>query len=293
MPSTPSVSAASACTRSQGPSAEPEPEQELDVATAAAAAAHRDRRLAAGQQQTRRTARLSALEHAAHLRRHVAADLARLAFEAIRQDHGLHALPRRNACGRLERRLRCGDDPKLRACQSRIARLDRLPCPALQRRSRRGGDLDAVTRQHRKGIRAGGRIGHGGTGGNVRRVVARHVRDGERHEARRVAGDAEAPALDAREVAAHGVDLADRRTRAQQRARERLLVLEGQPLGGQRQQRRSAARHAGTARGRRAPSPCTRSNSALGRTSARRRPARDARTRAPRCARRPPRGRAA
>ena len=54
--------------------------------------------------------------------------------------------------------------------------------------------------------------------------------------------DRQPAAFDRRQVLAHAVHLADRRAAAQQRAIDRLLVLEGDAGGGQRQQSRAAAR---------------------------------------------------
>ncbi len=72
-------------------------------------------------------------------------------------------------------------------------------------------------------------------------------------------GGGEAAALDRREVLAHRVDLADRRAAAQECARHRLLVGQGEPRRRQREERRSAARDEARPAGPAAPSPEARS----------------------------------
>ena len=57
-----------------------------------------------------------------------------------------------------------------------------------------------------------------------------------------MAGGGEAAALDGREMFAHAVHFGNVGAALEQRAIDRLLVLQGQPLGRQGQQRRSAAR---------------------------------------------------
>ena len=74
-------------------------------------------------------------------------------------------------------------------------------------------------------------------------IIARHVRDQQRHDFCREARRGEPPTLDGREVAAQAVHLADRRPGLQQRAVQRLLVLQRQSIQWQRQQRRGAAGH--------------------------------------------------
>ena len=106
----------------------------------------------------------------------------------------------------------------------------------------RGGLVDPVLAQHAQGIGEGGGVGHGRARADYGGVVPRHVRDQEAHEARRMAGRAQSPALDCGEMLAHGVDLADGGARAEQGAGDRLLVRQLDACRRQREQRRPAAR---------------------------------------------------
>ena len=68
-------------------------------------------------------------------------------------------------------------------------------------------------------IRKRGRIRHRRSRCDRGRVVARHVRDRQRHDLGAHPGARQPAALDPRQMLANGVDLADRRARAQQSAR--------------------------------------------------------------------------
>ena len=81
-------------------------------------------------------------------------------------------------------------------------------------------------------------IRHRRAGPDHRRIVARHVRDAERHKPRRMCVTRKPSALDARQVLSHRVHLGDIGARAKQRPRHCLLLLQRQamrrrdPVGG-------------------------------------------------------------
>ena len=83
----------------------------------------------------------------------------------------------------------------------------------------------------------------GGARADHRRIVARHIgnRDGDNAGGNGVAR--QPPALDAREMFAHGVDLADMRAGAQQRPRHRLFVCKRNAVRRRDPVGRCAARH--------------------------------------------------
>ncbi|CAM3824697.1 hypothetical protein ACAN107058_17550 [Paracidovorax anthurii] len=147
----------------------------------------------------------------------------------------------RGARRRLQGLPRRGDEPHGLPVRAG-AGLGRLQRAGLQRRAHRRGHGDAVAVEDAQGIGAGGGIGHRGAAGDHRRVVARHVADGQRHHPRRRARRREPPALDAREVLAHAVHLRDARAALQQGLVDALLVRQRQALGGKRQQRGTAPR---------------------------------------------------
>ena len=95
----------------------------------------------------------------------------------------------------------------------------------------------------------GARVGERGAVGNGRArsdgvgIVARHVRDCERDEPRGRGGARKPSALDARQMFAHRVDLANIGAGAQQRARHRLLFREREAARGRDPVGGGAARH--------------------------------------------------
>ena len=152
------------------------------------------------------------------------------------------------ACGacrrgrRLQRLPRRGDQVHRVAVEGRVARLRCFAGAGLQRGPYGGRHVDAVAHQGGERVGTGAGIGHGGAAGDDRGVVARHIADAQRHHARRRAGRSQAPALDAREVLAHAVHLADGGTAGQQGLVDALLIGQRQAFAGQREQRRAAAR---------------------------------------------------
>ncbi len=236
-----------------------ERQQELGVAPAAAAAAHGDRGLAAGEQHAGRPRPAGrggaprARSPAMHL-----GDLARLALDRIAEDE--------RRAGRARGRLR--PRPRARSAagatmivsapgEARVAGLRRLVA------RRRAGARATAGRRHRCGSARGWRarrrrcVGSGTVGpepitagsspgtSEIRRLTT----------SRRMGRGGEPPALDRREMLAHGVHLADVGAGGEQRPVDRLLVVE-------RQARRPAARAAprrrprsGRAPDRPAPAP--------------------------------------
>ena len=289
MPSTPSVSAASACTCAQGPSAVPNPS--------------RNSTLRPPQPSPRTVTVVSPPDNNRHGGEYGSPDvtirrtnfrllpphLPRLALHAVRQDNRAHALLLCHTRRRCQRGSCGSDDVKLGAEQPRITGLNGFPLAALECCVRRCGQRDAVAREHGKRIGTGCRIGHGGARRDIHRNVTRHIRDGQRDEARGMTGDAEPAALDARQVPSHGIDLADGGARAQQRPRDRLLVSKRQSCRRQGQQRGTAAREqaqhevCGT-QATHLLRACAPPRAALPRLAP------GAPPRSPRCARRPPRG---
>jgi hypothetical protein len=173
---------------------------------------------------------------------HDPGDLARLALDRIAQDHRRDAGVQRRLRRGLQGVLRSSDQPELRSGQARVARLGCL----VQRRGqvpRHGrGRRDAVLLQDRAGLGEAGRVRHGRAGGDHRRVVPRHVGDRQGDDARGRRSTRQAPALDRREVLPDAVHLGDVGAAGEQRAGDRLLVLERQSRRRQGQQRRAAAR---------------------------------------------------
>ena len=189
-PSTPSVSPAIAWTPAQAVAARrAQRQQEFDVAAAAALAAHGDRRLAAGQQHARRARTAGRARRPGARCRPCTLPTSRASPSmAVAEDVRRDARLARDARRGLERDLRRGDHAHLGARQPRVAGLDRLAA----RRSRSSARTAAGTRDARSGddgqrVGAGGRVGDGRAGGDVARVVAGHVGDQQRDDARRMA----------------------------------------------------------------------------------------------------------
>ena len=74
-----------------------------------------------------------------------------------------------------------------------------------------GGGRDAVAGDDLARVGEGGGVGHGGAGGDHRRVVTRHVADCQGDHTGGRGGSGQPAALDRREVFAHAVHFGDRR----------------------------------------------------------------------------------
>ena len=98
--------------------------------------------------------------------------------------------------------------------------------------------------QHLDRIVGGGGVRHGRVGDRVQRVVD-HVRDGQVDDRGAVRRCCQAAALEARDVLAHRVDVADRCARAQQQLVQVALLLEPDAAGGQGGESGAAAGEAG------------------------------------------------
>jgi hypothetical protein len=105
------------------------------------------------------------------------------------------------------------------------------------------GRIDFVFRQHLAGFGKCGWVGHGGSRGNHRRIVAWHIGYGQGEQWRRMTSGGEAAAFDRREMFAHAIYLGNIGARAQQRIGDMLLVIECKPRRGQGEQGRAAARN--------------------------------------------------
>ncbi len=170
-------------------------------------------------------------------------DVAGLALDVgAERDRLVAGGPRR--LGRRDKRIRGARDNGERSmCEKRIAGFRRLHAGIVEQRLRVRGKVDRIFGDD--GLRVGelGRIGHGRAGCDGGGFVARHIGDGEADEARGLCKRGETPALDARKMLAHAIDLADDRARPQQRARDRLFFCKRErarrrdPIG------RAAARH--------------------------------------------------
>ena len=170
------------------------------------------------------------------------------------------------------------------ALEDRIAGLGRLAGGAVQMRQHGRRGVDFIFGDHRQRVLPRGGVGNRRPGGDDGKVVARHVGDHQRHDARRRGGRGEASALDRREMLAHAIHLGNRRAALEQRLVDDLLFLQAHAFGRQGQQRRAAARNQRQHEivSRSAPPPPSARASPL---RAPRRPARDARPRRLRCAR--------
>ena len=122
------------------------------------------------------------------------------------------------------------------------------PVWAIRSRDRRApgdrlgqGELESC--HHGPGIGEGGGIGHGRARSDHRGIVARHVRDRQRRHRGGVGAARQPPALDAGEVLAHGVDVADPGAGFEQGAVHGLLFGERQSGNRRNPVGRSSARH--------------------------------------------------
>ncbi len=105
--------------------------------------------------------------------------------------------------------------------------------------------VDPVTLQDGQGVRRARVLSDRRAGGDHRRVVARHVRDQQADDPRRMGRRRQPPALDGREVLTDDVHLADIGARGQQRLVDRLFLGQRDGARRQGQQRRAAARNQG------------------------------------------------
>ena len=188
-------------------------QQELDVAAAAALAAHRHRGLAAGQQHARRRERLAARGDLAARCRPCAMPTSRASPSRL-SPRMCAATPasRATAAAASSARLRRGDHARsrLRARRGSPGLTRSRRAPASSRRAHGGGQRRCCSGDDGQRVGAGGRVGDGRAGGDVARVVAGHVGDQQRHDARRMARRrASRPPLMRRQVPAHAVHLAD------------------------------------------------------------------------------------
>src|SRR5690606_38840007 len=173
---------------------------------------------------------------------HDLAYVAGFALDAVAQQHGLHAHGFGYAGGGLQGQLGRGHQVGRDARQARIIGLDGFAGAGLQQAAGGVGNVDAVPADDFQGLLAGGRIGHGGAGGDVHGVVAGHVGDQQVQHSGGSAGGGQPAAFDGGQVAAHAVHFADRRAGFQQGFVDGLLVGQGDAFAGQRQQGGSAAR---------------------------------------------------
>ena len=152
--------------------------------------------------------------------RMIGGDLARLAFEIGAEIDGLVAIVLASFTAASSDCRGRAISSKLRMRKGGIACLAAFVAGIVERAADRIVDLEPVFGDDGARIGQRRRIGHGRTRGDRRRIVARHVGDRERQDlACALAGARQPPALDPRQMFANGVDLADRRARAQQRAR--------------------------------------------------------------------------
>jgi hypothetical protein len=132
-----------------------------------------------------------------------------------------------------------------------VAGLDALAAAACQHIAHARRQVDAVAAHERQRVGAGGGIGDGGTGGDVDRVVTRHVGERQRQHAGRVAGGGKPPALDGRQVPAHAVHLVDAGAGRSSSRFSCLLVFEREAGRSAAAAAPSRRRRSGTARDRR------------------------------------------
>ncbi|MNF78516.1 hypothetical protein D3C84_607030 [compost metagenome] len=215
-------------------------QQELGVASAAAVAAHGHGSLAAGEDHAGRFDRL-AVQH--HLAGDTGVDLGHFtgfAFQVAEDQRGQAGGTHLLGSG-VEGLLGRCDQLEVAAGEAGITRFDRFRTRGLQPGTHVRGDFDLVAGEDRQGLDRGGRVGDGGAGGDHRGFVAGDVGNRVGVDGGRPAGLGQAAALDRREVLAHAVHLGDGGAGFQQGLVDRLLVLEGQALGGQGEQGRAAA----------------------------------------------------
>ena len=140
---------------------------------------------------------------------------------------------------------RRGQHDHLVAGEARLIRLGRLgdrPVAAGEQVLPDGDrHFDVVPGEYFEGVVERRRVGHGGAGGDDRRIVAGDVADEVREHPGRVGRGGETTALDRREVLADAVDLVDRRPTPQECLVDGPLVVESDAGRRRREQRRAAA----------------------------------------------------
>ena len=104
------------------------------------------------------------------------------------------------------------------------------------------GQFDLVFGNDRERILAGRRVRDGRARRDDCRIIARDVRDHQGHERRWCHGLCKPTAFDCRQVLSHTVHFADVGAGCQERAIDRLLVVQAQTGCGRRRQGRAAAR---------------------------------------------------
>ena len=216
-------------------------EQEFRVAAAASAAPHRDRGLAARDQDAGTGRGLAMRGALAGDPGHHARHLGGLALDGTAEDDGFHAGPARHGRRGFERILWCRGHDDAAAGEDGVAGLRCLGHGIGQARRDGGRRHDAVAGQHAAGFGERRGIGHGRAGRDDRGVVARHIRDHQGDHGRRSRGRGQAATLDGRQVLPHAVHLVDAGSASEQGAVDRLLVGETDDLDGQRQQGRAAS----------------------------------------------------
>ena len=101
---------------------------------------------------------------------------------------------------------------------------------------------DAAALEHRERVLEAGGSGLTGPDAMVDKIVAHDVREHQGADAGGAGEAGQAPALEAREVLAHHVELVDRGSRLHQESGGAGLVAQGEALGGRGEQRRGAPR---------------------------------------------------
>ena len=172
-------------------------------------------------------------------------DRARFAFEPVAEKHAFVARAPAPLLGCAERIGRPRHQPEFGAGEDRVARLGRFVGGIGERaRAPTSGRSSCVAL--RRSARASASVVGSGTVGPEPITAGSSPGTSEiaeRHDARRMRAARQPAAFDAREMLAHGVDLADGGARAQQRARDRLLLGERQAVGRRDPVRRGAARN--------------------------------------------------
>ena len=234
---------------------EPERQRQrvLGVAAAAPGAAHRHGGLAAREQHQRarrhgedrprglggpschrraeaRDASLAAAGAVQGERRVQPAEVARLAFQVVAQDHRLDAGAARRSRGRLESGRGRREDDDLVLDEACVVWLRGLGHVAAQTRAQQVVDrrrpVDAIALEDGERLGERRRVWDSRPGRDHRGVVPGHVADQVRHHVCGVSCGREPAALDGREVLPHAVDLGDGRARAKEALVHRTLVVE-------------------------------------------------------------------
>ncbi len=106
-----------------------------------------------------------------------------------------------------------------------------------------GWNLNAVFCQHGQRLGAGGVVRHGGTGGNDREIVARHIGNRECGYARWCCCDSETTAFDCGQMFAHRIHFGNIRAAFQQGTADDLFVGKRYAICGQGEQRGTTTRN--------------------------------------------------